>query len=509
MKKTLHHYLTEAKIGIPTDLPDLPMLFEPRPHQVSGLNQCLRHDRFGLFDQQGTGKTCVMQAYSLVHRWNGYRSIIVMPPILLEQYEESLFDTFMDLRGFVTTHQMEQGPKGRTELYDKWNHSQWPDFMLMSYQMFNKKEIQEMVVPHYNIFIADEAQFLRGRDSNVHNTFYDLTDDHKESALLLATGTPIHTTPEDAYGVVRLINRTAYSSERNFNNTHIITENIRIALKRPIHGRHWTIQRRTIGYRNLSYLKKALYKHGRRVLRRDVLPIDEPTMIEIPVHLHQKHLTLYRRFMNTRFLELEDGDILAAETAQALRQELLRMVSNGHAYTDSLSVRQNRIFEAIRTIIASDPGEKITLFANLRMTIEELAKEFKEYNPALAYGGMGGSKQNRKQVNRFLTDPECRMLIANPKSAGAGLNLQSVCYRAVFVEPTSIPGDFKQASDRFTREGQKNPVIIYVLRPMDTIASYITQVMQEREGFFLQTNPDKSSFIMEAQGKSIAEVRAA
>ena len=509
MKKvptTLFNYLKEAKVRIPKGMPDLRMPFTPKPHQVSGLNQCLANDRWGLFDQQGTGKTVIMQAYSLVHKWNGYKTLLIMPPILLEQFQESLMDTFHGVGYYVTMHTLEDSPKRRKELYKEWDEKGWPDLMLTSYQMFNKEETIEKVCPHYNIFVADEAQFLRGHDSNTHGKLYELTEDHKEFSLLLATGTPVHTTPEDAFGIIRLLNRNAYSSYKNFKSLHLITKMVRITLKRPVHGRKFTMSSQVVGFRGMDFLKHNLYLNARRALRKDVLPIGEPTMVEVPINLHPDHLRLYRAFKTQKILELDDDTLIVAETAQALRQELLRMVSVPHMYGDKVSITKNRIFEAVQSIMDSDPEAKLTVFANLQVTVEALAERFKDYNPALAYGGTGGSKQNRKQVNKFKTDDTCRMFIANPKSAGAGLNLQDVCYRAVFVEPITIPGDFKQACDRFTREGQLHPVVIYVLIPRQTIAQFHTETMREREGYFIQLNPDKTSFIMEAEGRFIKDI---
>jgi SNF2 family DNA or RNA helicase len=63
-------------------------------------------------------------------------------------------------------------------------------------------------------------------------------------------------------------------------------------------------------------------------------------------------------------------------------------------------------------------------------------------------------KQQNLNVDRFLEDPTCRVLIAQPLSAGMGLNLQGVSSDVLFLETPLVPKDFHQAVGRVYREGQ-------------------------------------------------------
>jgi SNF2 family DNA or RNA helicase len=55
------------------------------------------------------------------------------------------------------------------------------------------------------------------------------------------------------------------------------------------------------------------------------------------------------------------------------------------------------------------------------------------------------------------------LLLAHPKSAGAGLNLQAGGHHIVWTSPNWSLIDYKQANDRLHRQGQGHPVVVHHL----------------------------------------------
>ena len=92
------------------------------------------------------------------------------------------------------------------------------------------------------------------------------------------------------------------------------------------------------------------------------------------------------------------------------------------------------------------------------------------------------------------------MLIANPRAGGVGLNLQSVCRYVIFAEPTSVPGEFKQASERVYRSGQTRVVSMWILKALGTISPKLTANMLEKERDIVETMRDKQSMLDELLG---------
>ena len=509
---TLHHYLVKA--GVRENL-DFAMGIKmnpemtPRKWQVSGLNQALSFPRFGLYDDPGCGKTLPAQAYALYMAGYGNKVVVLMPPILLEQFEESFLDTFPNYQDYFNLHVMDDNPAQRKKLFKKWRAHGWPDIICMSYQMFSKVPRQRKkkdgegnvvdIIPAnpddyisnvladagYKVVIADEAQALKNPESLTHKTLKYMIPDENDSALLLMTGTPIPNELTDAYGGINLLTPGKYSSMKAFKNLHCV-------YNYDDDGREVLI-----GYQNRDMLTYAMYARARRVTK-DVLKLKKPMIVQVPINLDPAHKRLYKKLIRERFLEYGD-EIIIATNQQSLRQKALQIVTNPHLFSKA-SIKNN-IIAGVHTILdgLNMREEKVVIFANYQNSVETLVKEMtaKGYNPAVVYGGKGN---NRATIRKFLNDDTCRVMVSNPRSGGVGLNLQDVCRYVIFAEPTSVPGEFKQASDRVHRSGQLLQVTFYLLKAIGTTSVKLTANMLRKEGDVVGVLKDKSSILNELMG---------
>ena len=438
----------------------------PFPHQVTGLNKAVANIRYGLFDEPGCGKTLPAQAMGMYYNLLGNQAVVIMPPVLLEQFEESLHLNFEGSERFFSCHILNQSPKERDVLYSEWNRTSWPDFLLVSYQMFLK--LRHMFKEaKYSVLIADESHALKNPSSKIHKSVAEYVgfEGEEQAALLLMTGTPSTNTLIDLYGSIRLLTPRKYASKKSFERQHCIY----------IQEGDWL---KLIGYRNKDLLRINLYSRARRIKKDQVFDLDKPIIQEIPIVLDGKHRRLYEKLVRERIVEM-DGKLITALNQQSLRMKCLRIVTTPELFTDAKI--KNTVTDTVEELLESlgaSPTEKVILFANFRESVESLERRFKHLNPAVIYG-----KTTDRDVQRrkFLHDDTCSLLIANSQSAGAGLNLQSVCRYAIFVEPTSVPGIFKQASERIDRPGQKHVVGIYIIKALGTSSPALTANMLGKE----------------------------
>jgi SWI/SNF-related matrix-associated actin-dependent regulator 1 of chromatin subfamily A len=101
---------------------------------------------------------------------------------------------------------------------------------------------------------------------------------------------------------------------------------------------------------------------------------------------------------------------------------------------------------------------KTVVFAHHRDAIETIAKGLGAFNPAVLHGGTPAAKRD-EEIDRFQTDPGCRVFVGQIKAAGASINLQAA-ERVVFVEASWSPADNDQALSRVYRAGQTKPVLV-------------------------------------------------
>ena len=125
-----------------------------------------------------------------------------------------------------------------------------------------------------------------------------------------------------------------------------------------------------------------------------------------------------------------------------------------------------------------DGGEKLIMFAYLKDVVDALKQEFPD---AVTVTGSDNTVQKQNAVDRFQTDPDCKLIILNYKSGGTGLTLTAAS-RVGFIEFPWTYSDCEQAEDRAHRNGQKNAVNCYYFLGNNTIDRYMYNVIQTKKG---------------------------
>ena len=475
---------------------------KPRPDQIGVLNMAMKSQRFGNYSEPGVGKTVVAQALGLYWIFSGERCLVVMPPILLYQFKESLSETFYGSDKFVYSHVLDDEPAKRSKLFAKWKEeNSWPGFLMMSYEMYLRLHLEFKGI--YNVLICDEAQNLKNVDSKTYSAVLELLGKWDDSILHLMTGTPAHRDLLDCYALIKLTNPKAYSSLRDYQSRHCVYKKIKLKEPKIVRGKNGKEKKiesftKLAGFKNIAGIHQALYANGCRITKDKVVQLQKPVVSVVPVKLDKTHKELYDRLSKERVLEIGDRLISALEE-QALRQKLLQIVTFPELFVEDPGSIVNNILLTVDGLLDMIPLEetKVILFANYKESVKQLAKRYEKYNPAILNGGVSNPEA---QKNKFLKDLTCRMLVANPESAGVGLNLQSVCYNAIYAEPTGIPGDFKQALERIFRTGQKFQVNCWILKAMETISPNAIKNMYLREGAIRAMNRDKESLLKAASG---------
>ena len=479
-------YLADAgSLEPPPLLPNFPMRYydpvsrqyesiAPREFQVSDLGHLLRHPRWGLFSDPGTGKSLTMHAIMLYYIGHGERVLCLMPPVLIPQFTHALFDTFDGSKDYVTSVNLTLPPGKRDKLIAEWDADggRWPNILMMSYQMFlkNKKLLKEKL---YNVVICDEAQALRGSESGIHKAILKYTQSKEDTALVLSTGTPVHNTAVDAYAMTTLLRRSAYFNLDAFNRRHAIFDERWATLERKTNRGLQKIRkavRVVIGYEDIEHINKVMYKRASRVTKDQVLDLARPTILRVPIELYGPHLRLYNKLLRERMIEIEEeGILLTAELEVQLRELLMSVVLAPEDFKPGV---KNALMDAVqvqRDAIGTD--KKVLMFANHNRAVEVIAETFSadRAEAAMVYGGsMSSTTKNAKNAAAFNEDPSIKVMPAHPRSGGVGLNLQHACHNVFVVEPFGVHGDFTQGLARVWRGGQKHPVTCWVFEVQGT-----------------------------------------
>lgn len=415
----------------------------PKPYQMEDLSQCLSWKRSANFSEVGTGKSLVSYLYIAHKLYSGKKVIVVMPPPLIYQYITQFQQIVTGMPFKMVNASI--GKTKRDKMLDVWDAGQIPDVVFLSYQMFVKLARYLYGLRHFNVLVCDEAQSLKSASSNAFATVYrgvaGMNFDFHEM-----TATPITADLIDAYAHIKLRNPAKYPNLEYFKRKYIVYADNQFLPFEKI-----------VDYSSREPLMQDMTEFSVRRRQRDVLSLTEPTVIEQTVLLDPEHFTLYKDFLRERILEMGD-QVFVADNMSALRQYAMQLVTDVHRFTDRPIIDEP--FDTLKAVLESinTRQNKVLIFCFYKATVNKVAKLFD--NPAKIYGDSNCAAE----VVKFQEDPTCRAAVANLRSGGAGFNLQHVCSHVIFFEPEGTPASFEQGVGRVQRQGQAEPVKVWIFR---------------------------------------------
>ena len=174
-----------------------------------------------------------------------------------------------------------------------------------------------------------------------------------------------------------------------------------------------------------------------------------------------------------RILALADvagADKIAARAAELLHEVDLEAIISGERPVpmDASALALARHEEALAKLpvamdytheLLEDEGvPKLVIFAHHRDVLEGIVAALADFGPVLLYGGMADAAK-QAAVDRFQTDPACRVFVGGILAAGVGIALTAAS-RVLMVEVDWVPANVTQAEDRCHRKGQHDAVLV-------------------------------------------------
>lgn len=212
---------------------------------------------------------------------------------------------------------------------------------------------------------------------------------------------------------------------------------------------------------------------------RDIcLYLDTPPRDELPplfvsdrlIEPGQALRDQYRQLLRDCVMEA-DGSRIIADNAAILSSKL-RQFCSGSIYAEDGSVLHIHDLkaEALRDLVRRDPSP-VLVFYEFTHSLDRIRECLAEYRPRELKGKDDIDDWNAGRI---------RVLLAHPKSAAHGLNLQYGGHRVVFYGlPWSLE-DYEQACKRVHRRGQSEPVTVFRLLLKDTIDERVARVLANK-----------------------------
>lgn len=392
----------------------------------------------------GAGKTVMSTVVSLMR--GADVTVIAVPPILQRPWVRWLEQVSGSVVGYSGN------PKERKELRKKLPHARW---IIVSHAIFRKEiqHIREVVEGKNYELIIDEAHALM----NVESKLFQLTCDFAYNRdLQLLTATPANS-PKHYFSYIHLLTPGVYRGWDHFCNLHYGEKDYFGAVKEY---RNLDILNETFGKRSIARTKEEVHNYN-----------NTPLFPDNTYQLEPEHRDLYEQLIEWRLLELEDGTKIDATIAQKLYHMSQQIVVNYDHFSGNPNKRSAAYDLIDSTLEQTDclriGKSKLIIWTMYQMT----SKSLMAYMAKLGINAVGafGGQKSQDSFDKFMADEEVRVGIFQPQSAGAGLNPQSVCWEALFIETSTVPIYNRQSIGRLDRIGQKHKPTIRVGKAENTI----------------------------------------
>ena len=421
--------------------------FPPLPYQRETIDRHVEDciDRVGMFWSVGAGKTYSSVLLNLIYsERTGAQILQVTPPAVQRQWSKFLTKCGISHKVYAGT------PKQR----EKITFDRDVKYFVVTIDIL-KRDFERISAAFEGkplMVCVDEATSIKNFESG---SFRAITQISAGRGLVLMTGTPI-STPKDTYAYVKLLSPECYRSFRHFENIHV--------------GKRDFFNNVT-EWKNTDLMKKNLALRSSFISTPEANPdMPRARISEWEYDLDPRHLRLYREIVDKQLLVFESGQAIDASTPQTLYHNLQQCVL-GWSYFAQDETLISAGFSVLDQFLEELGDGKLVVFANYKRTCRAVVDYLmKKGTHAVLVNGDISQREKDDNVETFKEDKTCRVLVANPRSGGTGIDgLQFVTNSTLFLEVPTIPAEFKQAVGRTERPGQKFTPDVRIATAVGTI----------------------------------------
>lgn len=472
----------------------IPKTFKPKlkpfKHQMAGIVLGTLHDNFLYFMDMGLGKTLIILSVLSIRK-KEWKKVLVLSPnastvaTFGEEIEKHSDFSFIELMG--TREERWEMLRNTNAQFNIINYTGLLTILTDSVKgkwVINKDKLKEFI-SYFDVLIIDEIHLVKNYKSLTFKILKPISENCKLKYGL--TGTPLNNNPIDLWSQFYLIDngetlgnnimlfREAYfDTKQNFwrgrNNHPIITYTLKKELESNLHER---ISNKSIRYEE-----------------HEANDLPDKTFIKIPYELSEEARELYVDVQSS--VNIEDiGSISSSFIKERMICSGFLSFENAQGIKRDLVLSSNPKLDLLVDLIENTQKDsKIVVFLDFiksgELVYERLRKE--KIKSLRLFGGT----KDKKEVKNDFINKDYKVLIANTKSGGTGLNLQAASYVMYYELPLSSI-DYTQSYKRVHRTGQSKNVFIYSLIAKNSV--------EEKVEKYLSLGKDIFSAIIEGKEK--------
>lgn len=439
---------------------------DPLPHQIEAFNYGMKLDKLLIADEQGLGKTKESIDIAVARKKELVKVLIVCGVNSVKyNWEKEISLHSRERAVMIDGKSME----ARALQINNWYKGS-AYFGIINIESLRNEKIQDALYVgikdgFIGAVIVDEIHKAKNGSSQQGKALRTL----KTPVRIGLSGTPMNKA-EDLWNILTWLGvekRSFYS----FRNSYCVMGGF---------GGY-----KVIGYRNLESLNAELNKVMLRRKKDEVLDLPPKVYSTEYVELSKKQQALYKSIREGIIADLENILTSIHPLSCTLR---LRQLTGG-LFTDD-NPKLDRIKDMLEEEIIPN-GYKAIIFSQWKQVTELYKEALKEYNPIYITGDVE-LEERQKEVDRFQTDPECKLAIGTIGAMGTGFTLNKASY-VFFVDKLWNSGDNSQAEDRAHRIGTAGTVNIISLVAKCPVDEGVEEYLIENKDLFERVVEGKGS----------------
>ena len=224
-----------------------------------------------------------------------------------------------------------------------------------------------------------------------------------------------------------------------------------------------------------------------RRLKQDVIAdVPEKCFQIVRVSLTGRQRYMYEKARDELIVELRSIDNRAFKRHLASyfqKRTVLLEICAVPRMVDPLFVEKSaklvKLIELVESL--TKEGRKVLIWTCYRDSVSEIASVLEKHSPLIIDGSVTSGEKRAEAVEKFQTDPNALVMIANPAAAGAGITLHA-SYDAIYFSYTNQAAHYLQSLDRIHRRGQKAKAVNYYMMICEgTIEEHESRRLRQRE----------------------------
>ncbi|MFP5353584.1 MAG: SNF2-related protein [Gemmatimonadota bacterium] len=434
-----------------------------RPYQEEGLGwlHFLRQFGFGgcLADDMGLGKT--VQVLALLEARRAEKagtSLVVVPRSLVFNWEQEAARFTPKLK--VLVHGGPERQRGAEHLEDY-------DLVLTTYGTL-RRDVAEWRDFEFDYAILDEAQAIKNARTESAKAARLLRAKHR----LAMTGTPIENRLAELWSLLEFLNPGLLGRMSVFG---ALVQR----LDAPGHSEEREESR--------ALLSRAVRPYILRRTKAQVAPelperLEQTLVVELSAEeraLYDELRDHYRRSLLGRLTDEEGIGKHRMHVLEALLRLRQAACHPGLVDPERRNVSSSKIDMLLTRVgeaIAED--HKVLVFSQFTSLLSIVKTQMDASGMVYEYLD-GETKDRQRPVERFQTDPDCKVFLVSLKAGGLGLNLTAAEY-VYLLDPWWNPAVEAQAIDRAHRIGQTRRVFAQRLIARDTVEEKVLALQESK-----------------------------